>query len=1104
MGILSLLLAVFLGAAPPQEPSTASVLIELASTGSDEALVDRVRQHPDATREALHDLMRVSLDETDQEDSQASGAPPVHGDGALRIADRLARAYLEAWTDPFLIQQVQRFQSLSPTDRRATLQADSLRLLGNEAYGAQGIPPAMELWRKSLHLSEGLGDPVGAARARGNLGAGFLASGRPDSARAYLRDAYAGAAEAGDFRTAATAVTNLANLAFEEGDLTEAADRYSQATVILSRTGDNRRLSAIQHNLGLVALDLGDLPGARAALEQSIRLSRLHGYRGDEAEGLSSLADVAQAEGEYGEATELLNRALLLTREDGNRLAEAGAMHSLGLLNLARGDYGAARRLLETALGTYMELGALPDAGHVRQDLARTRVATGDIRGGLTELREARRITASVEPGLRAVGDLALASAELHLALGEYPAAMVLFEEAEASFTEASSLAGQAAAVEGQGLLSLLRGDEAEALGLLARSASLQAQAPRVDPRASSVTRYYLASAQEEVGDVDGARASLEEAREGLASVGDAVGEAAVLSVLGALEARSGAPQTADSLLARGLELLEDRSAPEVRSRLHAERAAILAASGRLAEASEEYHKAVRAVDGPIAGLPMESGLPARMRASDLLAARAGILLDLGEVGEAFLTSERSRARNSLTSISGGRLGIPPGAPAGLVEREQDLRRRLHDLAGATESGGWDPLGLREATGITSLRDADLRQVLEDTQREYAELLREMRTLSPSYASVVDPLVTGATEISSLLRPDEALLEYLITDDRAFVFVITSDTIAAVPLAMEPEPLADLIGFSRGATERGNDGGSPNLWRSPGQRLYGALLSPVEEEGLLEARNSLVIVPQGTLHYLPFQSLVDPRAGTFAIERYAISYAPSASTWARLRARAGEASEARVAPSVGEPSPGRRVLAMAPHPQKLPGSRYEAEVIGTIFGSDAQVLTGEDASEASFRNLAPEFDILHLATFGRLNRANPLFSRMELASTPGDPGLLEVHEIYGMRLDARLLTLSACETALGSGGLWDVPPGDEWVSLPSAFLAAGATNVLASLWRVDDLATAALMERFYAYMWDGDGVSNAIARAQRDLLADPATSHPYYWAGFVLVGEGGS
>jgi len=143
-----------------------------------------------------------------------------------------------------------------------------------------------------------------------------------------------------------------------------------------------------------------------------------------------------------------------------------------------------------------------------------------------------------------------------------------------------------------------------------------------------------------------------------------------------------------------------------------------------------------------------------------------------------------------------------------------------------------------------------------------------------------------------------------------------------------------------------------------------------------------------------------------------------------------------------------------------------------------------------------------LATYGVLNKANPLFSFVELAGSPDDAGRLEVHEIYGLELTARLLTLSACQTALGSSSRWDVPPGDDWVSLAGAFLGAGADNVLASLWQVEDLATAELMQQFYRRVKAGSSLTQALAQAQRGLMAHPDTAHPFFWAGFVLVGEG--
>ncbi len=169
-----------------------------------------------------------------------------------------------------------------------------------------------------------------------------------------------------------------------------------------------------------------------------------------------------------------------------------------------------------------------------------------------------------------------------------------------------------------------------------------------------------------------------------------------------------------------------------------------------------------------------------------------------------------------------------------------------------------------------------------------------------------------------------------------------------------------------------------------------------------------------------------------------------------------------------------------------------------MAGGDAQVLTGERATEAAFVRAAPSRRVLHLATNGALNKHNPLFSFLEFA--PGDAGdrRLEVHEVFGLELSADLVVLSACQTGLGSGRLADVPPGDDWVGLTRAFLHAGAMRVVATLWAVEDQSTAALMEEFYARHGTGSSASRALAEAQRALLGGPA-SHPFHWAGFVVV-----
>jgi CHAT domain-containing protein len=116
---------------------------------------------------------------------------------------------------------------------------------------------------------------------------------------------------------------------------------------------------------------------------------------------------------------------------------------------------------------------------------------------------------------------------------------------------------------------------------------------------------------------------------------------------------------------------------------------------------------------------------------------------------------------------------------------------------------------------------------------------------------------------------------------------------------------------------------------------------------------------------------------------------------------------------------------------------------------------------------------------------------------------LEVHEVFGLTLHARLLVLSACQTALGSGAASDVPAGDDWVGLSRAFLGAGAEHVIATLWAVEDRSTARVMKQLHGHLRAGDSVIAALSQAQRETLRNPATSGPFYWAGFVSIGGGG-
>ncbi|HEX5818734.1 MAG TPA: CHAT domain-containing protein, partial [Gemmatimonadales bacterium] len=457
-----------------------------------------------------------------------------------------------------------------------------------------------------------------------------------------------------------------------------------------------------------------------------------------------------------------------------------------------------------------------------------------------------------------------------------------------------------------------------------------------------------------------------------------------------------------------------------------------------------------------------------------------------GRDSSAFEVSERLRARALLDGLGLGQVAWNAGADSALVRREQELRRAMTELSRDVSPTAPQVLALR---GTADPRTAPLvaREALARAESERADVLLTLRERAPGYAALVDGRTASWRDVTSRLPEGTAMLEYLLADSSATLFVLRRDGVRALDLGSDRKTVASLVAFARGLLARPS---GAEASRAVLERLYRLLLEPAETAGLLAGTDRLLVVPHLELHYLPFAALRRPDAeGHYLVERYEIATVPSASVWLALEARA-PARSLRDA----------KVLALAPVAAQLPGTRREVEAIGALAPGRTTVLVGAQATRRALEQAMPGTDILHLATYGVLNRRNPLFSHVELAAPAGRDGRLEVHDVYGLKLDARLVVLSACQTALGSGLRADVPAGDEWVGLSQAFLAAGAERVLATLWLVDDRATADLMARFHGALVAGKGEAVALAELQREALADGRMMDPYYWAGLSLTG----
>jgi len=245
----------------------------------------------------------------------------------------------------------------------------------------------------------------------------------------------------------------------------------------------------------------------------------------------------------------------------------------------------------------------------------------------------------------------------------------------------------------------------------------------------------------------------------------------------------------------------------------------------------------------------------------------------------------------------------------------------------------------------------------------------------------------------------------------------------------------------------------------------------------------LIIVPHGVLHYLPFAALWDGQRTV--IDRWSVRYLPSASV-IRYLAPPRSAGQASLL-AIGNPDVGRADLA-------LKYAQREAEELGRLY-ADATILTGKRANKAEVVRIAPAFRYVHLATHGQFSSSAPLKSGVLLSGPSPEEGRLTVGEMYSLRLNADLVTLSACETGLGQ-----VNSGDDVVGLTQGLLYAGARSIVASLWAVDDEATLHLMVEFYRNLGRASP-EDALRAAQ--LSTRQRYPHPMFWAAFQLTGAGG-
>ena len=847
----------------------------------------------------------------------------------------------------------------------------------------------------------------------------------------------------------------LGLVAWKESRLSNATDLFDKAAAAaVDRAGADVR-AVIAINRGLIFADLGRFTEARTAFEAGRDLSRSlpQSPRHDRLQGM--------------------------------------ALNNLGMLHVWIGDPAAAITVLQQAMPLYRSAGFVDGLLNALAQLGTAYTAMGEVGNAIAALDSA--VALSRERGLKWDEAQNLqALAEAYRAAGDHRRALDLYEQAEV-------INGEIGAVSDAGIAQRSRAEIYATLGdlRLARSvgetalATHRAAEARWEELADLV---LLADVTQEAGDDVASRDYLRAAR-GLVSTMDArTARIDVALAEARIAQRNGNPGDVVRILDAARQDVTD-AGYDVEAEVATLWAHALFTLGALDSAMAAGRRAVTAVEHVRSGL--NSGVLRTAYTSDRLdayATLASILVASGNAEAAFEVADAAHGRALLENLALGqsREAIQEG-PVASLQRGEELLRQINELRlRLLEIDELDP----DERDSADTRDFQA-QILE-ARNEYEAIHVATIEGDRTRTALLGKHTISAPEIQASLLDHELLLEYLVTRERLLGFAITSDDAWSFEYAITEEDLSRRVRIARDLLDhRGTDEAARNVVLGGLHRVLLGALDSLPVTGF----DRLVIVPHGALNYLPFAALYNATTGRHVAEDYVIQIVPSAAALPVLRRRARETTPEDEGPRPRRPQEG---IAFAPLPDVLPTTRDEVRTFRRAIANGRSV-EGRRATEARVRSALERPQIVHIASHGVMNARHPMFSRIELSPGGDDrsanDGRLGVHELLALSIRSPLIFLSGCETALGPSWATTFSRGEDYATMAQAFLYAGASNVVATLWRIEDEGAAVFTEEFYGALGEGDP-AEALATAQRAMMRHPRYRAPFYWAAYQVAGEG--
>ncbi len=900
----------------------------------------------------------------------------------------------------------------------------------------------------------------------------------------------------------------IGNYYWSRSNFSKAAEYFTEAVQAIQETEVKTQWISYLYNGGLMYCYLSQPLKGREYYRQALEVAREIGHKEEEAKLLRSIGFTHAQMSEYSQALDFYRKALDIALEIGDRRRQAECLTDIADVDWKRGNYSQSIEKYRESLGISREVGDNYREFWTLIGMGNVLLKTGEFSRSLLSYLQALEINKQLK--LRYQEGILLTNiANIYLNMGDYSKALNYYHQALDIHKETGSKSGQGITLSNIALVYSEQKDYSQASEVYQKA--LQIAQETGDKRAEANRLNNLANTYTHLGNFQKARTLYDEALTLAQNLGTKEIEANVYRDRAYMFAEKQEYSRAKESFLKAISIGQEIGYSQKTWLAHAGLASVYEKQNKDQEAWEQYTKALEDIESMRSQIQLEEHKSGFLSDKfEVYVALVSLLFDLhqgqpskGYAEQAYYVAEKAKARAFLDSLQEGKTNLSSKLSPELKEEEKELLGRISEIQ--TEL---------IKPHVTDAKREELFKELEEAEENHLNLVQRIRSASPVYAQIIYPKPYRLEDIKKkLLDAETALLEYMVGEKETFLFFLTKDKF-----------LIHRLSLSKDLEERAKDYSS--LLRtgidrdfqafSAGEKLFQELIGPVESE--FGSIKRLIIIPDGNLNFLPFETFIAPGRDVFPryiAQDYRISYAPSATALADLLERQNSDSRRKDLLAFADPvygTAGSSENIVDPNTIlrefyleqgfELSPLKYSAEEVRQISKlikkKTRDIYTGEGANEEKIKSLdLKDYKIIHFATHGFIDEQVPLRSSLLLTldEDPAEDGFFQAREIYNTDLNAKLVVLSACQTSRGK-----LMRGEGVMGLSRAFLYAGAESVVASLWSINDKATSVFMKYFYRGLSQGLTKEEALQKAKLDMI-ESEYRHPFFWAPFILNGD---